>query len=155
MPSVRSAPLAQTCSPSTRISEDSASAVIAAESWGSRPRSAANLVIARYIRPLSPKGIPSFSATRRPTADLPDATPPSIAMIMSRPSLRIEPDRSPQRCDLQVTQHAPAAGFQAPELQGTKCDATQRFDPVADGEHHAADLPLAALANHHSELGMP
>src|SRR6267378_943611 len=84
MPSVSSWPSAHTRSPSIRSFVDSASRVTASESWGSMLRCMARRVMARYINPLSMKGRPSLSATRFPTADLPDATPPSMVTITRR-----------------------------------------------------------------------
>src|SRR5579859_1871575 len=155
MPSVRSTPLAQTCSSSTRISDDSARVVTALASRGSRPRWAASRVIARYISPLSTNGRRSFSAALRPTADLPEATPPSIAMIILEPSLPYESDGPPEGFDLRLPQHTPSARLQAPELERPEGHATQGLDAVADGEQHPPHLPVATLANHHPKLGVP
>src|SRR5579864_3649725 len=154
MPSVSSTPPAHTRSPSIRTSASWASAVTASASCASMPLSAASLVIARYIRPLSMKGRASLSATRRPTADLPEATPPSIATIM-RPSTPVQPDRPAQGGDLRLAEQAIAAGLEPAELQRPERRPAQRDDLVADLLQHPADLPVASLADHDSQLGAP
>src|SRR5439155_1734387 len=89
MPSVSSLPSAQTRSPSILIRVPCARAVLAGESCGSIPRSAPSRVMARYMRPLSMNGRPSTSATRFPTADLPEATPPSMVTITGAPPRQV------------------------------------------------------------------
>src|SRR6266550_1833724 len=101
MPSVSSLPSAQTRSPSILIRVPCARAVLAGESCGSIPRSAPSRVMARYMRPLSMNGRPSTSATRFPTADLPEATPPSMVTITGSPPPCAAP-RSPRRDALLV-----------------------------------------------------
>src|SRR5712692_11310842 len=153
MPSVSSAPFAQTRSPSILMSADRVSSATAFESWGSMPRSAASLVMARYMRPLSMNGSPSAWATRRPTADFPDATPPSIVTIIRPRSPRVHCDRTAQRGDLGLAEDTPVAGFQATKLEGTEADPVERLHFVTDGVEHAADLAMAALADHDPQLG--
>src|SRR6266700_2171313 len=152
MPSVSSLPSAHTRSPSIRNRVDSARRVTASAACGEISVSAASLVIARYISPLSMNGSPSFSATRLPTADLPDATPPSIVMIMDR-SLFLEAGGATDRRHLTSGQHAPAAVLQPAQAKGTERGPLQGQDLAPDRLQHAADLPPPTFADHHAQLG--
>src|SRR6266567_7599737 len=151
MPSVSSTPSAQTRSPSTLSVTELASRATASASPESIARSAASFVIARYIRPLSMKGRSWASATRFPTADLPEATPPSMEMI-NPASLEIQAGRPPQRVDLRGHQHPPAARLQTTEPERAEADAGQLLDAVSDRFQHPAHLAVASFADHHPQL---
>src|SRR5256885_12298097 len=108
--------------------------------------------MARYIRPLSMKRRPSLSATRRPTADLPEATPPSMVTITSR-SLDVHAGRAAQRRHLPVGQQAPTARLEPPEAQRAERRAPQPQHLVPHHMEHAAHLAMTAFSDHQAQLG--
>src|SRR5439155_6318590 len=107
--------------------------------------------MARYISPLSMKRRPSFSATRRPTADLPEATPPSMVTITSR-SLGGHAGRAAQRRHLPLRQQSPAARLEPAEAQRAERRASQPQHLVPHHMQHAAHLAMTPFSDHQAQL---